>query len=470
MILTLEVTGSQEGTPRAELRKVFQESGGTIGRLPDNDWVLPDPYVSSRHARLRYQNGTFQIEDTSTNGVFINSTDNRLARGQLYTLKSGDRIFIDPYEIRATITSAPTVAAADPFGLEDPFSESAHAAPPPRPLSSLVPDVGPLTGEGSGEVDPLSLLGLDVKKTPESNVPRAADLASHSLLTEHYQAPAVPIVPEPPKAPAGGHGSLIPDDYDPLNSSGFDLKPAAPAPPARASAPPRPAVSKPAANVAAARPSAAAAKPSADVRPAPAPAGGQTVDVGLQAVLRGAGIDASVTPELAQNFGKILRVVVEGVMDVLQARQRIKDEFRIRVTTFKASQNNPLKFSANVDDALHNLLVKRNQAYLGPVDAFEDAFDDVKNHQMAMLAGVRVAFEAMLAEFNPDRLQEEFDRQGKGSLLSVPGKLRYWDQYRNRFNDMVSDADASFRELFGQEFAKAYEEQLERLKAQGRTR
>ena len=34
---------------------------------------------------------------------------------------------------------------------------------------------------------------------------------------------------------------------------------------------------------------------------------------------------------------------------------------------------------------------------------------------------------------------------------------------------MVSDADASFRELFGDEFARAYEEQLERLKAQGRS-
>ena len=27
----------------------------------------------------------------------------------------------------------------------------------------------------------------------------------------------------------------------------------------------------------------------------------------------------------------------------------------------------------NVEDALHNLLVKRNPAYLGPVDAFADA-------------------------------------------------------------------------------------------------
>jgi type VI secretion system FHA domain protein len=156
-------------------------------------------------------------------------------------------------------------------------------------------------------------------------------------------------------------------------------------------------------------------------------------------------------------------------MDVLQARQRIKSEFRMGMTTFKPADNNPLKFSANVDDALHNLLVKRNAAFLGPVEAFEDAFDDVRNHQMAMLAGLRVAFEAMLAEFDPDRLQEEFDRQlKKGALLSVPAKLRYWDLYQEKIRDMVRDPEVSFRELFGDEFAKAYEEQLRRLKAQGR--
>ena len=187
-------------------------------------------------------------------------------------------------------------------------------------------------------------------------------------------------------------------------------------------------------------------------------------------MLAGAGLEnVPVTPELARSFGRILRVVVGGVMDVLQARQRIKSEFRMGMTTFKPADNNPLKFSANVDDALHNLLVKRNAAFLGPVEAFEDAFDDVRNHQMAMLAGLRVAFEAMLAEFDPDRLQEEFDRQlKKGALLSVPAKLRYWDLYQEKIRDMVRDPEVSFRELFGDEFAKAYEEQLRRLKAQGR--
>ena len=141
----------------------------------------------------------------------------------------------------------------------------------------------------------------------------------------------------------------------------------------------------------------------------------------------------------------------------------------MRTTTFKAKENNPLKFSANVDDALHNLLVKRNAAFIGPVEAFEDAFDDVRNHQIAMLLAMRVAFDAMLAKFDPERLQEEFDhRSGQGALLAVPAKLRYWEQYREKIRDMVRDADAGFRELFGDEFGSAYEEQLRRLRAQRR--
>ena len=86
MILTLEVTGPQEGSPRAARRKVFQASGGTIGRLPDNDWVLAGS-VRLRPAcdmsAIPTARSTSRIR--VTNGVFINSADNRLARGQLHT-------------------------------------------------------------------------------------------------------------------------------------------------------------------------------------------------------------------------------------------------------------------------------------------------------------------------------------------------------------------------------------------------
>src|SRR2546426_8360261 len=188
MILTLEVTGPQARQIGAAI-KVFEASGGTIGRLPDNHWVLPDPHVSGRHAVIRYVNGTFFIEDTSTNGVFINTPENRLARGQPYALKSGDRIHIDLYEIRASITPAQTGPTADLFATEDPFA--LMSGPTPKPIvRSVMPDLPPLGLPSSGEdVDPLSVLGLDPAPLKASPAPSAEQLARDGVWSEHYRPP-----------------------------------------------------------------------------------------------------------------------------------------------------------------------------------------------------------------------------------------------------------------------------------------
>jgi type VI secretion system FHA domain protein len=547
MPLTLEVIGEKAARMGASARKTFT-LGGTIGRLDDNDWVFPDEYISGHHARIIFNNGAFLIEDTSTNGVFVNSPQNRLARNKPYQLRSGDTIYIDDYQVRVTLSAdSPSIdnyAASRRSAPTAPFAE--------EPLVDGVPGgIGAPTG-----TDPLALLGL-ASSPPVKPGPTAASLQSQSPLAEHYRPPKA-IRPQsapqeaapmpPPKAPPPGY---IPDDYDPMSADddpfGSPPEPRPPshpapakpqAPPAPQVPPQRPAVPPPA-RTAPPPPTAAAptvfsspprvptpgtrptpAEPravpptrtpiSAEPPPAPVPpprprappppaesppvssapsvpsvptataasppprpraqpvAGGGEMD--FAAMLQAAGLDdVRVTPELSQQFGQILRVVVAGLMDVLRARDKIKDEFRMRMTTYKQTDNNPLKFSVNVEDALHNLLVKRNAAYLGPVEAFEDAFLDVRNHQMAMLAGVRVAYEAMLAEFDPDRLQKEFDPAAKGAnFLSGGAKGKYWELYRNRFHDMVKDADSSFRNLFGDDFAKAYEEQLARLKAANR--
>src|SRR5262249_40264437 len=315
------------------------------------------------------------------------------------------------------------------------------------------------------------------------------------------------VSPEPPGSQGQADRSAIPLDYDPLAP---DEPPAPALPPRPAPAPPRPAPmpARPAAASPPARPAPAPQpRPVSELAPArppvepipppdqepqparprfgkpprfdtappdpehaappsPAPPRGSAGGADLAAVLEGAGLNpAEVTPELARTFGAIIRIVVAGVMDVLQSRRQIKDEFRMRMTQFRPAEKHSLKLSANVEDALHNLLVKRNAAYLGPVEAFEDAFADLRNHQLAVLAGMRVAFESMLAEFDPERLQEDFDRQaGKGL---VPAKMRYWDMFRDKRREMVKDPEATFRQLFGEECARAYEEQLKQLRSRG---
>ena len=172
-----------------------------------------------------------------------------------------------------------------------------------------------------------------------------------------------------------------------------------------------------------------------------------------------------MTPELAATFGSILKTVVDGLRDVLRAREELKDQFRLRITNYAPKENNPIKFAANTEDALHNLLVRRNSAYLEPVAAFEGAFDDLRIHEMAMLAGMRAGYEAMLGNFDPDTLEQKFERHAKrGGLLGGATKQRYWELYRDVFRDMAGDADDSFRALFGTAFAQGYDEQVRLLK------
>jgi type VI secretion system FHA domain protein len=426
MILTLEVIGEQAQDLGAAGRKTFNAIGGTIGRLPDNDWVFPDPYVSGRHALIRYLNGKYFIEDTSTNGVFVNTPDHRISRTESHQLHNGDVVFIDAYQIKVTIAKDPEAKEED-----DPFAQlharqkgGTRQIPPPRPP--------PEDGEDRTQA---------MSKRPAAR--RDADHSEGTVwfgstdMSASGPKPAMPEVrkAEPPPRPA----------------------PAA-NPPAAARRPPPPAPAP-------ARPAPSAPAPRASHAPS-----GETAQ--LKALLDAAGIEGlDPSSEAARTLGAMLRAAVGGMMEVLRARERMKDELRVRGTTFKAQNNNPLKFSANTDDAFHNLFVKRNPAYLEPAAAFEDAFRDVRDHQAAFLSAMRLAFESMLAQLDPNQLQEEFDRQiKKGSILGVPAKLRYWDLYRDKYSNLAKDAQHAFRTLFGDAFAKAYEEQVERMQGLARGR
>ena len=80
---------------------VLDKQGGSIGRAHDNDWVLPDPkrYISSHHARISFRNGGYFVEDTSTNGVFLNDDNEPLGRLGAQPLRAGDQLRIGPYVI-----------------------------------------------------------------------------------------------------------------------------------------------------------------------------------------------------------------------------------------------------------------------------------------------------------------------------------------------------------------------------------
>lgn len=87
-ILYTEHTNSQSSV----FHNYFAEKDAeiTIGRLPSNDVVYPNRFVSKTHATLKWEGKRWLIRDcNSTNGVFVN--DRKVATAELH---AGDSVFI----------------------------------------------------------------------------------------------------------------------------------------------------------------------------------------------------------------------------------------------------------------------------------------------------------------------------------------------------------------------------------------
>ena len=119
MALLLTVTEPQEALPGLQNTMVFGPAGGCIGRGKDNDWVLPDPlrYLSVHHARVRCYQGTYYLEDTSTNGVYLNGAGRPLGKTASPPLRHGDRLKMGGYELQVSIND-PAVPANEAVNFE----------------------------------------------------------------------------------------------------------------------------------------------------------------------------------------------------------------------------------------------------------------------------------------------------------------------------------------------------------------
>jgi type VI secretion system protein ImpI/type VI secretion system protein len=424
----------------------------SIGRAPDNDWVLPDPErdLSKRHCVVAYRSGGWRILDLSANGTFLNRDSEPVGRDQSRPLNDGDRLGLGPYEIEVRIAEAPAFASrrgADPFSL-DPFA--------PR---------------GDFESDPL------LARNQEGD-PFAQAVAPASInLPPDYN----PLAPDGPEAPIAGptvadHSPhladalrpprvVLPEDWD----RDFAAAPVAPPPaaktvlalqpgpvippPARAPAPPPP----PPARAPAAPPPAPAAAPAAPL-PDHAPAAAPSGDL-LAAFLRGAGLERVRLddPEAAmEQLGGAFRVFVSGLRQALIARAAIKGEFRIERTMIQRTGNNPLKFSADDDDALVALVGAGRRTDMGAADAVAEALRDIRLHELATVTAMQSAVRALLAELDPAKLRHAGEHSGL-NLFAAQKKASAWEAYEAlhaRISEAMSD---NFDSVFGKAFAQAYE-------------
>lgn len=123
MALKLKIVSDNAATAGQHSRWIFGVNGGRIGRHETNDWVLRDPdrYVSGRHAEIEHRGGNWLLRDLSTNGTFVNDSDEALGPNQAHQLENGDRIRIGGYDIEVEISGGNDFPAEEalPISEED---------------------------------------------------------------------------------------------------------------------------------------------------------------------------------------------------------------------------------------------------------------------------------------------------------------------------------------------------------------
>jgi type VI secretion system FHA domain protein len=188
----------------------------------------------------------------------------------------------------------------------------------------------------------------------------------------------------------------------------------------------------------------------------------------MAAFLAGAGMP-NARPENPEStmasIGAAFRAMVSGIRQALIARSSIKGEFRIEQTMIRARGNNPLKFSADDEDALSALLGVGRRTDVKAEAAVADALRDMRLHELATVAAMQGAVRAMLAQLDPARLRADADAAGGMSLLPAQKKARAFEAYEKLHDNVTRALADDFDSVFGKAFARAYETALRDISA-----
>jgi type VI secretion system FHA domain protein len=417
MSITVKIFTKHAGRPTLFQTREFEALPVTIGRDATCTLALDDPHkhISRMHVELEEEDGTYWMSVVSkVNPVMVKGR--RYGPGTRLTLKSGDSFEMGEFEVQVM------------------FTEKAKPAPPPPPpeKKSLIRT---LAEEGEEIHDLQNLPPPEPGLFDEPTYVGTAEVGGSEEPT--YIGPAI----------------TLPAVEKPVSPTEITTpRPVAPRPAPLAATPVKP-----------------KAAPPAPPAPAATPSG---ISEGLRIFMRGAGmpekdVSAAQAERLLHDCGAILRASIEGLMLLLIARGEMRKEFEAEERTMVAARdNNPLKLMSDPHEAMQFLFdpSDRTGGFLDPVQAIGDACEDLRAHELALMAGMRGAILGALRRFDPQVLEKAFEKSAGGFSLGGR-KARFWELFLAHQQKLSQEAQEDFNKVFGRDFMAAYQSQLRRLKS-----
>ncbi|MBZ9761241.1 type VI secretion system-associated FHA domain protein TagH [Mesorhizobium sp. CA8] len=204
-----------------------------------------------------------------------------------------------------------------------------------------------------------------------------------------------------------------------------------------------------------------AAPASRSSAPQPGPAASANRPAEADAMLREIARAAGIAPELLQSrdphdvaaeIGAVLRTTVEQLSLLLKARAAAKVLAKsAHRTMIGAEDNNPLKFVPGTDDILEIMFAKRRAGYLDARRSVEDAFRDLKTHEIATYAAMQAALSRLLDDLSPEAIARKIPPASFSSR-----KSQAWDALVATWRTMEDKHENGMLDVFLTYFAEAY--------------
>jgi len=394
---------------------VFGVSGGSIGRSAENDWVLPDDmrYVSGRHARIVFHKGRFLLQDTSSNGTFVNDGDKPLGSQNPHELKSGDVIRIGEYHVQVQIDSA-TDFSLDDSALYKMGSTSTRSRRVSQPkdlgaslrLENLLEASNDVS---SDELKPVNAFGQAV-----SSRTRALH-QTQDLPKESSTAPEIDVESEAVARRISRLAKAANKQQKALQQSA----PATPSPPAQ-------------------------------------PTQGVDNTPGLQAFCRGAGIGAETLPVDAHSrmlhlAGQLLRESLLGLKESHRTQQEQRNQLRV---TYQKEPTDllPSLDRHSVEELIQELLKAHDSRRFDAVQWLRESFADGRRHDDAMVEAMRAAFVDFIGRLDPLDLATRFERSARRKTMGN------WELYGDFYRSLCEMQPDTLPHIFVETFAQNYEQ------------
>ncbi len=410
----------------------FGAAGGTIGRASDNDWVLPDPqrYVSAHHARIRFSDGHFELEDTSTNGLFVNEEERPLRESGRYRLQQGDVLRLGEYQLAVAL-------------------EPETAARPDRPES------GAGSGTGSEIAEPSTVTAVDPVPTHIDGLQRLGRAAQTDIgaVLNLNELLVAETSSGRRLGPVNAYGQAVgrrPETDTALATSAVGAA----------------AGTGGTEDEAVARRIERLARAAAKTRDArgpglPVP---HEVQTGLEAFCRGAGVEmsrlpADAQPRLLHLVGRLLREALVGLKDLERARAELLTRFHVEIPV-DPEDTRPSLVRSTIEELLIQVLSQHDSRSLDAVQWVREAIERAKAHERATSEAFRAAFVEFVDRFDPAELEARFERAARRGKSPGGGESRNWSLFAEFYRNLTEMPADRLPHTFVEAFASAYKKAL----------